>query len=172
MPEEPLQIIVCSPTPVGDATKIGTEEFTTALLAEFHKKKPWRSISSLASALHVDTNQLSQWLDNHKQVMRRSGKEDGVFYYCWSERLKKETSSTSEKTPNRVVREEDRYALGMLHMVYFQLYKVLKTYGLEISQRDPEAFGNLTASLDKLESGLLLFSKKTKASMDKLPKFS
>jgi hypothetical protein len=167
-----IEIITCLPEPVGESTKIGTEEFTTTLLAEFHKKKPWRSLVSLANALHVDPQQLSQWLDKNPQVMRRAGKEDGVFYYCWSERVTKPKTSTKSDPTNRVVREEDRYALGMLHMVYFQLYRVLKTYGLEISQRDAEAFGNLTASLDKLESGLLLFSKKTKASMDKLPKFN
>ncbi len=57
-------------------------------------------------------------------------------------------------------------------MTYFQLYRALKTYGLEIGRRDAEAFSHLTAALDKLETGLLLFSKKIKAPIEKLPKFN
>jgi hypothetical protein len=158
--------------PVEQSTKIGTPGFIKQLLVEFQKKKVWRTLTSLSAALHVDPKQLSDWLDSNSCYVRRAGKEARVFYYAWTERLGKEVRTSSEKIgSDRVVREEDGYALGMLHMVYFQLYKVLKTYGLEISQKDAEAFGNLTVALDKLESGLLLFSNKIKASMDKLPKF-
>ncbi len=143
-----------------------------SLLVEFNRKKVWRSISGLANTLHVDAKELSELLDKDPLFVRRAGKEDGVFYYALSERLSKEHPEKREDPLNRVRREEDGYALGMLHMTYFQFHKILKTYGLEIGQRDAEAFANFTASLDKLESGLLLFSKKTKASMEKLPKFS
>ncbi len=160
--------------PKEQVTAIGTPDFIKALLVELNKKKVWRSLSSLATTLHVDPQALSGWLDYSPQFIRRAGKEKGTLYYALSSRVESETSEKKKETPplDRVSRVEDDYALAMLHMVYFTMYKVLKTYGLEISQRDAEAFSNFTASLDKLESGLLLFSKKTKASMEKLPRFN
>lgn len=152
-------------------SKIGTEEFVKALLVELNKNKVWRTLSSLADALHVAPQSLSFWLDDNPKVVRRAGATTGTIYYALSERLPKENSK-KENSRNRVTKEEEGYALAMLHMTYFQFYKILKTYGLEISQVDPEAFSHFTSSLDDLESGLLLFSKKIKASIEKLPKFS
>jgi hypothetical protein len=165
-----IEVITAEVEPTKEQiTNIGTEAFIKAIHAEFNKPGfEWRNVASLASALHVDVQQLSDWLDKDSKVVRRAGKSDGTIYYALADRVNK---SAPPKT-KQVIREEDRYALGMLHMVYFQLHTILKTYGLEISQKDIEAFGNFTASLDKLESGLLLFSKKTKASMKKLPKFN
>lgn len=167
------EINAVAETPSEQTTKIGTPDFIKSLLIELNKKKVWRSLSSLATILHVDPQALSGWLDYSPQFIRRAGKENGTLYYALSSRVESQPTEKKEEPPSdRVVRKEDDYALAILHMTYFQLYKALKTYGLEISQRDAEAFSNFTASLDKLESGLLLFSKKIKAPMEKLPKFN
>jgi len=166
----PLDVV--TEPPIDQTTKIGTPDFIKDLLIELNKKKVWRSLSSLATILHVDPKALSEWLDRSPQFIRRAGKEKGILYYALSSRIESETTSKKKTPLDRMSKEEENYSLGMLHLIYFQLYKVLKTYGLEISQCDSEAFSNFTTSLDKLESGLLLFSKKTKASMERLPKFN
>lgn len=148
--------------PISQETKtVGSQDFVKSLLLELNKKTVWRSLISLSSALHVNPQELSQWLDKSPNVARRIGKND--TYYCLFDRLSDGSNASSQ--------EED-YAMAMLHMTYYQFYKTMKTYGLEIGRRDTEAFSHLTSALDKMESGLVLFSKKIKAPMEKLPKFS
>jgi hypothetical protein len=173
-----IQVITATSEPAEEATEIGSENFVKKLLNEFHAKHVWRRLESLALALSVDVQHLRQWLDSAPGIARKLGKEDGVFLYCWEKRLTetpedKEKPKKEKKINQRPsIREEDRYALGILHMIYWNLYKALKTYGLEINQIDAESFNNLAVALDKLESGLVLFSNKTGATMEKLPKFS
>ena len=151
-----MEIDVVTGPEVKDPITNPTDE---AVFTELAKGKVWRSLTSLSKILNVDSQVLSSiFLDCSPRVVRRVGKT--TTYYALKRRL---------ETP---AREEEGYALAMLHMVYFQFYKILKTYGLEIGRRDPESFSDFTTALDKLESGLLLFSKKTGASVDKLPKFS
>lgn len=176
---EDIQVVTATSEPAEDTTELGTEDFIKKLLAEFHSKNLWRKLESLAQALEVDVQQLRQWLDAAPGVLRKRGKEDGVFFYCWEQRHNREAQQEKEKEKEKKggvkrpsVREEDRYALATLHMTYWTLYKTLKTYGLEISQVDNDAFNNFAVALDKLESGLVLFSNKSGAAVDKLPKFS
>lgn len=136
------------------------------LFLELNKEWTWRTVDSLSKTLQIDRQVILNWLAQPIFIDRIGN--DGTVYYAIKDRVIKKSISPSE----RPLKEEDGYALAILHMIYFQLYKTLKTYGLEISQHDVAAFSNLTASLDKLETGLLLFSKKTKATMDKLPKFN
>jgi hypothetical protein len=151
-------------------TEMGVEKtcLNTAkdLCLELNKGKLWRTTDSLCRKLQVERSTLLNWLEQ-PAYLSRLGKNNTV-YYALADRVIKKSISSLE----RPIKEEDGYALAILHMIYFQLYKTLKTYGLEISQHNVDAFSNLTASLDKLETGLLLFSKKTKASMEKLPKFN
>jgi hypothetical protein len=160
---------------IGESTEIGTEIFTKKLLEEFHSKNLWRKLESLAESLHVDVQHLKVFLDKTSGVLRKVGKEDGVFFYCWEERFKRENGE-SKKESKKVgkqrpaIKEEERYAMALLHIIYSNLHRTLKTYGLEISQRDNEAFNNFAVALDKLESGLVLFSTKSDASIEKLPK--
>lgn len=176
---EEIQVITAIPEPVEDSTELGDEIFIKKLLVEFHTKNLWRKLESLADSLKVDVKNLRKWLDDASGVLRKRGKEDGVFFYCWEQRHNQEAEKTSCKSKTKKtklqrpsVREEDRYALGILHMIYWNLYKAMKTYGLEISQVDNDAFNNFALSLDKLESGLILFSNKSGASVEKLPKMS
>lgn len=172
-----IQIVTATAEPAEDTTGLGKEDFIKSLLAEFHSKNLWRRLESLAEALKVDVPQLRQWLDAAPGVLRKRGKEDGVFFYCWEARHHREQPKEDKKNPKKPlqrpsVRAEDQYALSMLHMVYWNFYKALKTYGLEISQIDNDAFNNFAVALDKLESGLVLFSNKSGAAVEKLPKFS
>jgi hypothetical protein len=171
---EPIQVVTAVAESVED-TGLGDEAFLKKLLEEFHTKNLWRRLESLAEVLKVDVQHLRQWLDAAPGVLRKRGKEDGVFFYCWEQRAAAvQPEEKKEKKLNKrpAVREEDRYALAMLHMTYWTLYKTMKTYGLEISQVDNDAFQNFALALDKLESGLVLFSNKTGAAVEKLPKMS
>lgn len=157
--------ITVFPCPVESAKKMGTPDFAKLLLVELSGKNLWRSLSSLANSLQVDEKELATLINKDPQLVRRHGKDSGVFYYALFDRLSKPLESEKNE-------KESDYALAMLHMVYFLFWKTLKTYALEIGQKDTESFNNLSQSLDKLETGLLLFSKKTKAEIEKLPKFS
>jgi len=168
MPEKDLEVITATEDTSEEVSQIGTAEFVKALLSELHTKKLWRSVQSLATALHVDPKALKEWMDKDPPFVRKAGKTDGEFFYCWSDRL---NAPAPKEIKQEVIREEERYALAILHMIYFNYHKALKTYGLEISQRDPEAFNYFALALDKLESGMVLFSTKTGANMEKLPKF-
>lgn len=174
--QEDLQIItvVQDNAEAASASKVGTDEFVATLLKELNTGKLWRTVASLATQLHVDAVELDKWLGSNPDFIRKPGKEDGVYYYCFTPRFNREVPQPAEKKaePRAVVREEDRYALAMLHMIYWNLWKTLKTYALEVNERDEEAFKFFTSALDKLESGLVLYSGKTKASLEKLPKFS
>lgn len=160
-----------------EISEMNTKEFFKRLLEEFHTKNLWRKLDSLAESLSVDVKELKDYLDVFPGILRKSSKDDGVFLYCWEERCKRESKEgckkpKEDKKQKKIIKEEDRYALSILHMVYWFFHKALKTYGLEINQISPEAFNNLVTSLDKLESGLVLFSNKSEASIDKLPKYS
>jgi hypothetical protein len=173
---EEIQVVTATSEPAEDTTELGNEDFIKKLLEEFHTKNLWRKLESLAEALKVDVQHLRQWLDSAPGVLRKRGKEDGVFYYAWEQRVNREQPADEKKekklTKRPPVREEDRYVLGILHMTYWTFYRTLKTYGLEISQVDNDAFNNFAVALDKLESGLVLFSNKSGADVSKLPKFS
>jgi hypothetical protein len=169
-----INVVTSTPEPVLDATELSDEHFLEKLLAELHSKNVWRKLESLATALSVDVQSLRAYLDSCPGVLRRSGKEDGVFFYCWEARSKQEAKSekTTKKDKQRpAIREEDRYALAMMHMIYWNFHKVMKTYALEMSQADTDAFNYFALSLDKLEAGLVLYSNKTGATVEKLPKF-
>lgn len=172
---EDIQVITATSEPAEDTTELGNEGFVKKLFVEFRSKNLWRKLESLAQTLGVDVQKLRQWLDVAPGILRRRGKGDGVFFYCLKERHDNEIKKQKEKKVdiNRPsVREEDRYALATFHMTYWMLYKALKSYALEISQVDKDAFNNFAVALDKLESGLVVFSKKVGASIEKLPKFS
>jgi hypothetical protein len=173
MSQENVQIVTAMAETVGNPTEIGTEVFTKKLLEELHSKNLWRKLESLAESLHVDVQHLKIFLDKTSGILRRPGKDDGIFFYCWEERFKREGDKTEKKKVGKqrpAIKEEERYAMALLHMIYSNLHRALKTYGLEISQRDNEAFNNFTVALDRLESGLVLFSAKSSATIEKLPK--
>jgi hypothetical protein len=173
MPEKEPVVVTTVAADI-DAKSIGTEDFTKKLLAEFHSKNVWRKLESLAKSLNVDTQQLRQYLDEMPGVIRKKGKED-TFFYCWEERITPEEEpkkKEKEKLLQRpAVKEEDRYAQAIMHMIFYNFHLALKTYALEISQTSNEAFNNFTTALDSLEAGLILFSGKTGVNIDKLPKF-
>lgn len=145
--------------PQKNKTVVGSQDFIKYLFIELNKKDIWRSLTSLSHALHVDSQELSEWLDKNSDIVRRVGKKN--TYYCLFDRLSNNKSN-----------QETDYAMAMLHMTYYQFYKIMKTYGLEIGRSDPEAFANFVSSLDKLEMGLILFSKSNKTVIEKLPKFN
>lgn len=141
---------------------VGSDDFINVLTFELTHKDVWRSSKNLAKTINVNEQELTSWLDSYPEVARRLGKKDNVVYYALLNRL------NNRKTEKK----ELDYSLAMLHMIYFQLFKVLKTYALEINQKDSDSFKYFSSSLDKLETGLLLFSGKTKSSVDKLPKLN
>lgn len=143
-----------------EVEKNDSKNLIESVFLELNKKNVWRSLTSLAVSLRIDRKELKQKLEKIPNVVSRVGKNDTL--YCLYNRL---TNKKSKKV------EED-YAIAMLHMIFFQFYKTMKTYGLEIGSCDTEAFSYFTSALDKLESGLLIFSKKTNTSMEKLPKFN
>lgn len=156
--------------------KIGTDDFIKKLLHELdHNVYTWRNVIGLAKSLDVEVDELCDWLDGATGFLRKA--VNSGIYYClesrYAENIRKPSAVTNNKKPKaKKVQEEHYYALAILHMVYGDFYSALKTYSLEINQLDTEIFKYLTISLDKLESGLVLLSKKSGATMEKLPRFT
>ncbi len=146
--------------------KIGTDEFFKELGVQLSQDKVWRSGSTLAKKLGVDQKEIEAWLDKKQEICRKPGNSDGIFYYALKSRIDKNNEQVVK--PDTSVQPEERYALAQLHLLENNLGDVLKRYALKISQRDEEAYSQLTKALKHLEAGTALFAKTTKADIKHL----
>jgi hypothetical protein len=168
-------IQVGSKTTTSDGTKIGSEEFIEKLKKLLNDKQAyWRSAKALAEKLGVDSVQLDKWLRKQTEIVSKPGKEEGVVYYALLSRIEKVPSKEEMKIRSMmsrpIVTEEDRYAVGILHMVYVNLHECLDKYALRISDRSMESFTNLIEARNRLEAGITLYTQTTKANVKKLPR--
>lgn len=181
-PSETLQIVTSHEVQVDEesaeaVTTLGTDEFKVKLLEALNAgKKCWRTVQTLGKVLSVDPKELDEWLSKQHDFLRKPGQEDGTVFYAYAARLSREMG-TEEKPQGTVkvgkertiVKEEHRYALAQLHLIYSNLHSVVKTYAFDIHEVEPEVFNLLRVAIDKLEAGLCLFANKTRSDVQKLP---
>jgi hypothetical protein len=174
---EPVQVITVPEEAAEDCTSLGTDAFLKELLKLLNSDKLWRSVQFLAESLHVDVRELDKWLGDRADFVRKPSQKDGKYYYAYAPRFSRETGGGQKKemkvgSERVVVKEEHRYALAQIYLIYDNLHKVLKTYAMDVHEIDSEAFNHFNLALNKLESGLALFARKTGASDEKLPRLS
>ncbi len=144
-------------------SKIGSDDFLKLLTVELSAVSIWRSGSALANKLKVDQKELETWLDRRCDIVRGNGTKDGVYYYGMKARME---DKPKEKTITKVepsITAAERFALAKLDLLSNTLESVLEKYALRISQRDEEAYSQLTKSLKHLQAAVALLGKSTKA---------
>lgn len=167
IPVEMIEVHKQPPPPT--VNKVDSKEFAEAVLKELADcKQPWRTSKALAEKFGVDTVELDNFLRNQQFVCGRRSKEDGVFLYALLRRV--ETPPAKPDPMQRpLVTEEDHYALAGLHASLMNLEATLKKYAINIHSRNAEAFTQLMAGKDKLETGILMLATRLRADVKKLP---
>jgi hypothetical protein len=155
-----------------------TKEVQEKLHAELVKEgKVWRTSKALADKLNVDVVALDDFLQKQPSVCVRPSKDEGVFLYALLKRLEAEESPQRvqpmpvavEEIMRPLIKDEDKYAIASLHNAYVLLDMTMKKYAMRIYERNSEAFTQLASAKDKLEAGIVLYAKKLKIDLSKLP---
>ncbi len=168
----PAEEVVVQPKPTAVKSHVGSDEFVAKFIEVIKGGDVWRSVNKLSKELNCDPNDLCNWMDHQPGLVRRPGKEEGVVYYAVASRI--EAEAKKEKRPpgmeRKVVSEEDRYAIGMLHITYGNLSAILEKYGMHIYNRNSEALAKLAEGKDAISAGIALFANTIQTDISKLPK--
>jgi hypothetical protein len=167
--EIPTEEVIVRTTSSPSVSTIGSKEFIEEFAKELKSGRNMRTPNSLASKLGVDSVELAKWMDRCPELIRKPGKEDGVFYYGLAVKMDN-TDQESKKLTRTVIKEEDRYCAAALHMIYGELLRTLEKYAIPIHDKSKEAFTALMEARDKLSAGTVLFQSASKVDTDKLPK--
>lgn len=172
----PAEEITVTRVPTADASKIGTKEFVKTLKQLLDSKKNvWRSSKTLTEELGVDALALDKWLRLRPEICSKASSKEGNVLYALVERVQGQTNETiTEKKVKRVmarplVTEQERYAVGILHIIHLNLRDTLLKNALQVAERSNEAFNHLVQAREHLEAGLTLFANRVRTDVRKLP---
>jgi len=169
----PVEEIEVKTQPSALKTKVGDKAFIDEFVTLVKTGPVWRSLKGLAGKLGVDPIDLMKWCDLQPALVRRPGKEDGTLYYAASARLEAEAAKKSDVPPGmerKHISEEDRYVIGILHVLYNNYLAILQEYAMHMHGRNAEAFVAFMDARDRMSAAISLYANKLGIDMTKLPK--